>query len=43
MNERIRKTLIDRRQTLFPGGAENEESVKHLANTFFMYAQGRPR
>jgi hypothetical protein len=28
---------------LFPGGAENEESVKHLANAWFMYAQGRPK
>jgi hypothetical protein len=41
--EKLRKTLIDRRQTLFPGGAENEESVKHLANAWFMFAQGRPR
>ena len=28
---------------MFPGGAENEESVKHLANAWFMYAQGRPK
>jgi hypothetical protein len=38
MYEKIRKTLIERRQTLFPGGADNEESLKHMANVWFMYA-----
>lgn len=40
---KLRQTLIDRKQALFPKGVESEESANLLANLFFNFAATKPK
>ena len=41
--EKIRKTLVERREQLFPNGAETEDGREMLINTMLTFASCRPK
>ena len=43
LSERVRKSLIERRRTLFPNGIETEDGREEVINTLFTFASCRPR